>query len=105
MTLSRLAAAFGLVFLFAANAAAQNVSVSIVEHGLYTAEVTATERMPNGVDRNLLRNICHVVTTDKVPARMNVMFGFRFRTDGTPSGEVVELTRITRFPVTLTPTT
>ena len=65
MTLSRLSAALGLVSLFAAHAHAQSVSVSIIEHGLYTAEITATERMPNGVERNLLRNICHVVTTDK----------------------------------------
>ena len=103
MTLSRLSAALGLVSLFAAHAHAQSVSVSIIEHGLYTAEITATERMPNGVERNLLRNICHVVTTDKVPARLNVMFGFRFRTEGTPTGEVVELTRVTRYPVSVKP--
>lgn len=77
--------------------------VEIIEHGLYTAEITSTERMPNGVERNLLRNICHVVTTDKVPARLNVMFGFRFRTHGTPAGEVVELTRVTRYPVPMKP--
>jgi len=103
VTLRRLSAALGLASLFAAHAEAQSVSVSIIEHGLYTAEITATERMPNGVERNLLRNICHVVTTDKVPARLNVMFGFRFRTEGTPTGEVVELTRVTRYPVSVKP--
>ena len=53
MTLRRLSAALGLASLFAAHAEAQSVSVSVIEHGLYTAEITATERMPNGVEGNL----------------------------------------------------
>ncbi len=35
--------------------------------------------------------------------RRGVQFGFRYRLDGVPAGAVVELTRVTRFPVALKP--
>ena len=45
-------------------AAAREVSVTIVEHGLYTAEVVGQQRDSSGVVTNLLANLCHVATTD-----------------------------------------
>jgi len=85
-------------------ATAQEVTgVTVVEHGLYTAEVVSSEVLPNGIGRATLRNICHVVTTRSVPALMNVMFGFRFIVEGAPQGEVIELRRVTRYPVPMKP--
>ena len=87
-----------------ASASAQEVSgITIVEHGIYTADITSTERKPGGIGHNTLTNICHVVTTSVIPAKMGLMFGFRYRVEGTPQGLVTNLTRVTRFPVPLRP--
>lgn len=59
--------------------------------------------MPNGIERNNLRNICHISTTTKIPARMGVMFGFRFQVEGTPEGAGAMLMRVTRYPKAVQP--
>ena len=95
--------ALGLT-LCAVSAGAQQVSrIDVIEYGIYTAEITSTEKMPNGIERNNLRNICHVATTTKIPARMGVMFGFRFQVEGTPEGAGAMLMRITRYPTAVQP--
>src|SRR5689334_9383763 len=83
--------------------AAQDLSVAILDHGIYTAETVWTERMANGFNSNIVRNICHVATTEAIPVRMGVQFGFRYRLDGAPPGGIVTLTRVTRFPAPVKP--
>ena len=93
-----------LLIVFAAlPAAAQDIGITVLEHGIYTAETVRTERLPNGFSSNIVQNICHVATTEQVPAKLGVQFGFRYRLDGAPVGAAVELTRVTHFPTALKP--
>lgn len=94
---------FFILLVAAWPAAAQDVRVNVFEHGIYTAETVRTEKLPNGFDSNIVQNICHVMTTEAVPAKMGLQFGMRYRVEGQPVGAPVVLTRITRFPVPLKP--
>jgi hypothetical protein len=85
-------------------AAAREVSVTIVEHGLYTADVAGQQRDATGVVTNMLDNICHVATTTTVPMRPHVHFGFRYRVEGASAGEMVDLTLAVTFPEPVRPT-
>jgi hypothetical protein len=91
-----------LLVALAQPAAAREVSVTIVEHGLYTAEVVGQQRDSSGVVTDLLDKLCHVETTTTVPMRPNVQFGFRYRIDG-PVGEPVDLTFAVTFPESVQP--
>ncbi len=84
-------------------AAAREVSVTIVEHGLYTAEVVGEQRDSSGVVTDLLANLCHVATTDTVPMRRRVHFGFRYRVEGPDTGNQVDLTLAVIFPEAVHP--
>lgn len=84
-------------------AAAREVSVTVVEHGLYTAEVVGEQRDASGVITDLLDNLCHVATTDTVPMRPRVHFGFRYRVDGADVGSPVDLTLAVTFPEAVHP--
>jgi hypothetical protein len=84
-------------------AAARDVSVTIVEHGLYTAEVVGQQRDPSGVVTDLLANLCHVATTETVPMRPRIHFGFRYRVDGPDTGSQVGLTLAVTFPEAVHP--
>jgi hypothetical protein len=79
-------------------AAAREVSVTIFEHGLYTAQVVGQQNDPSGVVTDLLANLCHVATTSTVPMRPRVHFGFRYRVDGPDVGTSVDLTLAVTFP-------
>jgi hypothetical protein len=84
--------------LLAQPAAAREVSVTIVEHGLYTAEVVGQQRDSSGVVTDLLANLCHVATTAVVPMQPRIHFGFRYRIDGPKTGTPVDLTLAVTFP-------
>lgn len=86
------------LFLLAQPAAAREVSVTILEHGLYTAEVVGQQHDSSGVVTDLLANLCHVATTSTVPMRPRVHFGFRYRIDGPETGTPVDLTLAVTFP-------
>ena len=78
-------------------------SVEIVEYGIYVAEITSTLRDPNGIQRNVLANICHVATTKTVPAKYGLHFGFRYRVNGPDLGQVVDLKKTVQFPAVMVP--
>ena len=84
-------------------AAARGVSVTILEHGLYTAEVVGQQRESSGVVTDLLANLCHVATTSTVPMRPHVHFGFRYRIDGSDPGTPADLTLAVTFPEAVHP--
>jgi hypothetical protein len=86
------------LFLLVQPAAAREVSVTIIEHGLYTAEVVGQQSDSSGVVTDLLANLCHVATTSTVPMRSRVHFGFRYRLDGPDAGTPVDLTLAVTFP-------
>ena len=98
-------AALALTFIawtMAPAGAGDAVSVDIVEHGIYMAEITSTVRDPNGIQRNVLANICHVATTRTVPAKYGLHFGFRFRVNGGETGQLVNLKKAVVFPTVMT---
>lgn len=84
--------------LLAQPAAAREVGITILEHGLYTAEVVGQQHDSSGVVTDLLANLCHVATTSTVPMRPRVHFGFRYRIDGPNVGTPVDLTLAVIFP-------
>ncbi|MFI5031240.1 MAG: DUF3859 domain-containing protein [Reyranellales bacterium] len=91
------------LIVLAQPAAAREVSVTILEHGLYTAEVVGQQRDTSGVVTDLLANLCHVATTETVPMRPRVHFGFRYRVEGPDSGTPVDLTLAVTFPEAVRP--
>ena len=91
------------LLVLAQPATARDVSVTIVEHGLYTAEVVGQQREASGVVTDLLANLCHVATTDTVPMRRHVHFGFRYRVEGPDTGATADLTLAVTFPGTVHP--
>ena len=55
---------FAVTLGIAVQASAQSVrGVDIVEQGIYTADIERQVRGPDGLLRNVLSNICHVVDT------------------------------------------
>jgi Domain of unknown function (DUF3859) len=84
--------------------AAQEVTgIAILERGIYTLEVTKTDRTPSGVDQATVTNICRVANTATVPAAPGVQFGMRFRVDGPTSGMSVQIMIVVHFPKVVTP--
>jgi hypothetical protein len=97
------ALAAALVAAALASASAQSVSIAIIEHGIYTADVTATEPLPNGVGLNRVTNLCHVATTTTVPALPGLHFGLRFRLEGQAEGHIVALRQLVTYPNSVQP--
>jgi len=86
------AVAFALaavVFEASANAQ-QGVGIEVVEYGIYTAETKILSGQSAEHPRNEVSSLCHIATTDTVPARLGLHFGFRFRTAGSPEGQPVQ---------------
>jgi len=102
-TLIRLAA-IALAFVLAAlPVQASDVRVTIVEHGLYTADVKSEKRSPDGIIDTEIVNLCHYATTTTVPLKTGMHFGFRYRVDGLAAGEGVDLAKMIRFPMIAKP--
>jgi hypothetical protein len=101
--MTRWLALFASLIVLAQPAAAREVSVTIVEHGLYTAEVVGQQDDPSGVVTDLLANLCHVATTTTVPMRPRIHFGFRYRVEGQDAGGTVDLTLAVTFPEAVHP--
>jgi hypothetical protein len=100
----RLAAFFGLLLLLAMPARAQQIdSIEIVDYGIYSAHTQQQWRGPDGLLRNNWVDICHVATTTKVPARLQLILGLRYRIKGEQEGEFAELQVITIFPSPIKP--
>lgn len=96
--------ALALIVALAASAEAQLArEIDVVEQGIYTADIERQVRGADGLYRNILSNICHVVDTTTIPARLGVHFGFRYRLNGGPQGQIVELRKVTRFPTAMQP--
>jgi uncharacterized protein DUF3859 len=81
-------------------AAAQSITIEVIESGLYRAERTETIVDQSAVSgtRNAIRNVVFYEHTARVPAVVGTRFGFRFRARGIGADEEVLLTKITHFP-------
>jgi hypothetical protein len=75
------------------------IGIEIVEYGVYTARSTTNpSRSQAGVPVLTVNDLCHVATTLKVPARLGVHFGFRYKVLGSPINAVIDLTKTVRVP-------
>jgi hypothetical protein len=87
--------------LLAAPAAAADVSaLSVVEFGLFRARTIGHIPAPRAVDErtNKLGDVVFYSQTSKVPARLGIRFGARFRILGAPASRSVTLRAIWRIP-------
>ena len=98
------ALAFAVAIGLVTQASAQLVrTVDVVEQGIYTADIERQVRGEDGLFRNVLSNICHVIDTTTVPARLGLHFGFRYRLNGSADGQTVDLRTVTLFPTAMQP--
>jgi hypothetical protein len=98
------ALAFAVTIGIVTQASAQFVrGVDVVEQGIYTADIERRVRGSDGLFRNVLNNICHVVDTMMLPARLGLHFGFRYRLNGSADGQIVDVRKVTLFPTALQP--
>jgi hypothetical protein len=78
--------------------ARQVTTIEIVSYGIYTLDVTQSERAASGLLHNTFTNIRHAATTTTIPARQGVNFGFKFHVTGWPTGQTVEFRKVALFP-------
>jgi hypothetical protein len=74
--------------------------IEIVDIGVYSAEVKSRVEDSNLASggRRIVANIKFVDKTDRVPARLGVQFGYRYKVIGEPAGAAVPLKFVTRYP-------
>lgn len=90
-----------LAVLFATPATAADVSaLAVVEVGLFRARTIGHIPAPQAVDErtNKLGDVVFYSQTTKVPARLGIRFGTRFRILGAPANQPVTLRAIWRIP-------
>lgn len=90
-----------LAVLIAASAAAADVTaLAVVEVGLFRARTTGHVPAPQAVEErtNELSDIVFYSLTSKVPARLGIRFGTRFRVVGAPANQAVTLRSVWRIP-------
>jgi hypothetical protein len=80
-------------------AADDSILIEIVEYGIYSADLTMTKQKSERGDKLAkASNICHVATTEIIPARRGMQFGFRYRVHGPDPGEKVALKQTLKIP-------
>ena len=87
--------------VFSAPAAVQEAkvgSLEIIEAGIYNRRVVSTKRDASGVVQNLVSNPGLLQATTRVPARIGVSFGFRYKVTGTPPGKTITVRKETHYP-------
>lgn len=92
--------AFAILALLSISPAAevQVQGITIVEYGVYTADLQSTTRDASGVLVSTSTNFRRVVATDRVPAKIGSRFGFRYTVVGAPQGQTVEIRKVTIYP-------
>jgi len=93
---------FCIVAMFAAGraVAAEVETLAIVDVGLYRAETTGHAPAPLAVNgqTQTITDIVFYEATSRVPARIGIRFGTRFRILGSPADQVVSLRSVWRIP-------
>ncbi len=96
-------AVFILLHCTWANVWAQNVrGIKILDYGIYHAKIVEkvdTEKTATG-DRNIIETTGIIKRTTDIPASVGTRFGILYVVEGEPSGETVELKKITIYPKT-----
>jgi hypothetical protein len=95
-----------VVFLLLASVSAGDAQtpridrIDIIVSGTYVAEVTQKVDVPGTAvgSRNTVRAITFTKSTTQVSAKRGIRFGFRYKIVGAPSGQIVALKGVTRFP-------
>lgn len=96
----RILVAFVIVLAGVPSTAADIEAIEIVEAGLFRAQTTGHYPSPQAVNErtDTLANVVFYTQTTKVPAKLGIRFGTRFRVVGTPVGRVATLRVIWRMP-------
>jgi hypothetical protein len=85
-------------------AAEEPIAARVVEYGIYRADLELSdEKTEDGGQWATASNICHIATTQVIPARPDMQFGFRFRVDGRERGTVIELQQTLEIPPPASP--
>lgn len=88
--------------LFIASAAAaqqpQVERVEMFEAGIYERGTSSSYRGPDGVLQSVTEGERLVEATTRIPVRIGVAFGSRYRIEGQPEGSIATLRRVTRYP-------
>jgi hypothetical protein len=74
--------------------------IEIVDFGVYNAEVKYRVEDPSLASggRRLVSNIKFVEKSERVPGRLGVQFGYRYKVIGEPAGAAVPLKFVLRYP-------
>ena len=72
--------------------------VEVVTHGIYTSDETSSETMSNGIGLAHVTNVRLALSTDTIPAKQHVKFGFQYHVTGLADGTLIELRKVTRYP-------
>lgn len=97
--MSKIAFVVAFLFLAIGTAKAQQVSgIEIVDFGIYTADPQARRLGQSGIGTATVANVKLAAGTDRIPLKLGVQFGFRYRIDGTPADARVELRRVDLYP-------
>jgi len=81
------------------SASAQStIRIKITEYGIYTVDNTDSQRNSAGILNGTVTNEHRTVTTTKVPAKLGVNFGFRYRIVGGPKERSVTLKKVVVYP-------
>jgi hypothetical protein len=96
----RLLAAFAAMLVASPVLAADVTALSVVEVGLFRARTIGHVPAPQAVEErtNKLSDVVFYSQTAKVPARLGIRFGTRFRVLGAPANQAVTLRAIWRIP-------
>ena len=99
--MNRLLIAMFALFLAAPPAWAQTVDkLEVLEFGLYErgAVVDTAPPTANSFGRFVARDLKHLRTTRRIPGRLGVTFGFRYRVVGRPTGAELPVTQVLLLP-------
>ena len=95
----RIMMALGLLLLALVPAEAQQVTgIEIVEHGIYTTDITGQQSSSSGIVNQTVANAKLALTTTTVAMQKGVEFGFRYRISGTPADATVQIRKVVVFP-------
>lgn len=96
--MARIFVALGLamaVILQSGLAAAEPVTAHIVDYGIYRVEITQKKQAPSAMDGQAgivnMETLVLETQTDRIPAKIGVEFGFRYRLAGPASGTKINV--------------
>lgn len=93
---------FAVLFTVAALSSAQVTNAIVTEYGIYTAKVLKAADKDGALtgSRNIIDDIEFIQNTDRIPAKLDTRFGFRFVIEGSDTKDVVLKKKVIHPPIT-----